>query len=247
MSTPLFTVAVRDLDSGPQIVKGPLPHEFLTRLLAETDVEPHGDGVGEVSFTIENTDPQILVRGRLDVTVAVPCARTLDPAVYRLQPEVFLLLSPAGGEHAKPSGPQRRGRPERSAEKLAQVEEKRAAAGKKGAARSSSGVKPPARANAKPKGAWDDDPELGEQDAAFDTYSGDQVVLDGFIREFILLEIPMVPLREDLRSDSFEASPPPPSADPTADGNARAALDKPLDPRLSPLAELKARLEQKKE
>lgn len=78
----------------------------------------------------------------------------------------------------------------------------------------------------------EEDLTLSDEDAAVDTYHGDEVALDDFLREFILLEIPMVPLREDLRSVPFEANPSPPS-------------DRPLDPRLSPLAELKARLEKK--
>lgn len=233
MASPLFTIPVRDLDNGPKVIRGPIPVDFLSSLLADTDVSPYGDAEAHLSLTIENTDPQILVRGQMDVTIAVPCARTLDPAVYRLQPDIFLLLAPAGSDPFKSQSVQKRARTPRTPERLAEVAAKKAAAGK-----------PPTRPKA--KGAWDNDPELGEQDAAFDTYSGDQIVLDDFIREFILLEIPMVPLREDLRSLPIEASPPPPSGDPRAKEGSGAHEEKPVDPRLSPLAELKAKLEQKK-
>jgi uncharacterized metal-binding protein YceD (DUF177 family) len=145
------------------------------------------------------------------VTISVPCARTLDPAIYHLKPEVFLMLAPAGSAEA---GPPRRSREDRGGGK-----------GKK------SGK----------KGGWDKDPELTEEEAASDTYSGDQIVLDRFLREFILLEVPMLPLREDLRGVPFEANPPLPDAgaSPQKDG------EQPLDPRLSPLRDLKARLEKK--
>ena len=235
MASPLFAIPVRDLDNGPKVIQGPMPAEFLGALLADTDVSPYGETEAKLSLTIENTNPQILIRGNMDVTVAVPCARTLDPAVYRLQPDVFLLLAPAGADPHKSQSVQKRSRAPRTPERLAEVAAKKAAAGK-----------PPTRPSKPKVGAWDNDPELGEQDAAVDTYTGDQIVLDDFIREFILLEIPMVPLREDLRSLPIEASPPPPSGDPRAKAGSGAHEEKPLDPRLSPLAALKAKLEQKK-
>jgi hypothetical protein len=61
-------------------------------------------------------------------------------------------------------------------------------------------------------------------------------VLDGFAREFLLLELPMFPRRSDLPTDTLAANPPLP-ADSQPGGQV------PLDPRLSPLAELKSRLE----
>jgi len=82
------------------------------------------------------------------------------------------------------------------------------------------------------------DDELTKDDAARDTYQGETVVLDDFVREFIVLDLPMFPLRSDLRADekpTIEARP----------GGATSAG--PLDPRLAPLEALARRLRDSKE
>lgn len=207
--TPNFVVRLRELEDGPKELEGPLPREFLAHLLGDTDVQPEKDGTLRLILTKNGTD--VLIQGRLDVEVLLPCARTLDPARYRLKPDVFLLLSPAPGET-----PRSNARPERE----------------RGKDRKSPANK---------KAGWEFDPELSASQAATDTYSGEQIVLDSFLREFILLEVPMVPLREDLRDVSQAANPPLPDAG----GSLAKQQEKPLDPRLSPLRDLKARLEKK--
>jgi uncharacterized metal-binding protein YceD (DUF177 family) len=77
---------------------------------------------------------------------------------------------------------------------------------------------------------------LSDEDAGKDTYDGHEVVLDDFVREFVILELPMFPRRSDLPIDQTAANPPLPAG-------SQPGGDKPLDPRLSPLAELKSRLE----
>jgi uncharacterized protein len=74
---------------------------------------------------------------------------------------------------------------------------------------------------------------LTDEDASSDTFSGDVLALDHFVREQVLLDLPMFPLRSDLRSRSGEGIPPPPhsAAEPSA-----------IDPRLAPLQALKAKL-----
>jgi uncharacterized metal-binding protein YceD (DUF177 family) len=220
---------VRDLDSGPKLVRTKIAADWLASLLEDTEVRPHGTEVGELSLSLSLNDRDVLVRGKLDVIVEVPCARTLDPAVYRLKPEVFLLLSK--GAEADRHGEGRRRREGDSASK-------------KGHAKSGSGG--PGKGGQKGgKGGWEEDPLLGREEAARDHYTGDSVILDDFLREFILLEVPMVPLREDLREEPFEASPSPPGGAPAAVSLSEPGVEKPLDPRLSPLADLKARLEKK--
>jgi hypothetical protein len=84
------------------------------------------------------------------------------------------------------------------------------------------------------------EPELLPEDAARDTYHGEQVLLDTFVREFLLLDLPMVPLRSDLRSDETPTISGPPGGD--APGVDQTAT---LDPRLAPLAEIARRLRDK--
>ncbi len=65
-------------------------------------------------------------------------------------------------------------------------------------------------------------------------------MLDGFVREFLLLELPMTVRRSDLPSTDDPAIAPP-SAEPGG------AEPRPIDPRLAPLAAIASRLRQNKE
>jgi uncharacterized metal-binding protein YceD (DUF177 family) len=86
------------------------------------------------------------------------------------------------------------------------------------------------------EGHWEETPILDDETAGQDTYEGHEIVLDDFVREFLILELPMFPRRSDLPTDTPAANPPLPAG-------SQPGGDKPLDPRLSPLAELKSRLE----
>jgi len=222
MTSARYVLRIPDLDSGPKILRSPIPPEWIDEILGDTEVR-HSGVPGEISISITKTGDDVLVRGTVSVTVQVPCSRTLEPAVYALKPEVFLLLT-----HRR--GPDR-GR-SASAKRAAEKAKGEAAKGKPGSEKAGA-------AGGKGKGGkgsvgWDTDPELSDEDAATDTYSGDEIVLDPFLREFILLEVPMVPLREDLRDSNFEARPPLPE-NPERMG----------DPRLSPLGLLKELLQKK--
>lgn len=83
---------------------------------------------------------------------------------------------------------------------------------------------------------------LAESEAAEDIYDGEKVVLDGFIQEFLVLELPMFPLREDLRSEAAPAIERPPEKA-AENRSGREAID----PRLAPLAAIASRLRDKKE
>lgn len=251
MGNEYFSVALVELEDGPKELRGPLPNAWLARMLVDTDVEPAGETDGDLDLVLTKNGSDVLVQGRLRTRVSLPCARTLDPAVYAISAEVFLLLAPASaGPHSAERSSKRR---QRKAKK-----------------------ETPAKRGPKKQGGWEQDPEMTEQDAAQDTYSGDQVVLDSFLREFVLLELPMVPLREDLRDSPFEANPPLPDAhrasgaqhstsptggtvppggaaecdkavgSPLPGGHQPSETDdQPIDPRLSPLVALKAMLEKK--
>jgi uncharacterized protein len=76
--------------------------------------------------------------------------------------------------------------------------------------------------------------EISMADAELDTYSGEELVFDPFVREAILLEVPPFPLC----SDTCQGIRPPP--DEVADEAP------PIDPRLAPLLELIAKQPKKK-
>lgn len=92
------------------------------------------------------------------------------------------------------------------------------------------GAKPP------PK-AWKAAPELSDAEAGRDTYCGDEVVLDDFVREFLLLELPIV-VHKDLPADQAPGIAPPPAPVPEPERR--------VDPRLAPLAAIAERLRERK-
>ena len=98
-------------------------------------------------------------------------------------------------------------------------------------------VKPPkgdrkkANSNGKaPAKAEDDEYEFTSEEADFDVYDGETIVLDPFLREAILLEVPNFPLCSDacpgIRPADLERAEPAPA----------------IDPRLAPLNALRERL-----
>jgi uncharacterized metal-binding protein YceD (DUF177 family) len=229
VTKPTFYASLHELEDGPKELSGAIPDDWLRSILTDTDVEPTGTNDGRLDLVLTKNGLDVLVQGRLSVNVTVPCARTLDPAVYQVRPEVFLLLVP-------------------SAKRLASLAEERPRHKRSKVRGDTTKTTAPAKTGGKSAAGWENDPVLSDQDAAQDTYSGDQIVLDHFLREFILLEVPMIPLREDLRGTPFEANPPLPGTDgnrSTAPATPSGSADKPLDPRFSALAELKAQLEKK--
>ncbi|HEX9618643.1 MAG TPA: DUF177 domain-containing protein [Polyangiaceae bacterium] len=204
MTKPSLVVPLADLEHGPKHVTFTLSEAWLKHALEGTEAVPAGLD-GTLSLTLSKNGREVMVRGAASVDVVLPCARTLEPVPYKVEPEVFLLLAPRFNATA-PSPRKRLKR--RAAEEPHQRGKRR-----------------PGKAAT--RGGWGTDPELRTADAARDTFEGDEVVLDGFIREFILLDLPMFPLRSDLRSAPDAAIAP-----------AREAEPRPVDPRLLPLADL---------
>jgi uncharacterized metal-binding protein YceD (DUF177 family) len=207
VSRPEFAVAVADLENGPKIVDFTISEAWLRSALEDTQAEPRA--AGRLHAELSKNGREVLVRGKVEVSVTMPCVVTMDPLPFDLRPEILLLLSP---------GPAAAGSSSR--QKAPAPGAQSAAGGKK----------------KKTKKAWSDEPELSSADAGRDTFSGDQVVLDDFVREFILLELPMYPRRSDLPSPDDAASAPAPEPAGTAA----------IDPRLKPLADLAERLAIKK-
>lgn len=157
---------------------------------------------GVAELEVSKNGRDVMVRGRARVTVTMACSRSLEPMQVDLEPEVFLLLSRAD----EPDDRRRRPR--------GRVEHRRSKE----------------REQAGP--SWVDDPVLTDEDAARDVFRGETIVLDPFLREFLLLELPMNPVRSDLRPVAEQATAP------------RPVAVRP-DPRLAPLAVLLERLRDK--
>jgi uncharacterized metal-binding protein YceD (DUF177 family) len=227
MSRPELVVPVADLERGPKHVEFALSEAWLRRALEGTDAVVIAPGKLDVTLSKNGTD--VLVRGSIHADLTLPCVVTLDPVPVPVRTEILLMLSPKSASAAEGREPGTGGR--RRATRPAK--EKRPETGEAVAAR-------PGRPKntAKGEGHWDESPILTDETAGRDTFDGHEVVLDDFAREIIILELPMFPRRSDLPTDGPAANPPLPA-------DTRPEGDKPLDPRLSPLAELKSRLEQK--
>jgi uncharacterized protein len=226
----LFVVPVADVERGPRTVSFTLEEAWLREALEGTEATPRR--AGSATLELSKSGRDIMVRGRAEAALSMPCVVTLDPLDIDLNPEIFLMLAPAPSE---PTG------------KSARSEKKRSVAGASGKIGGATGKEAPAEARgaaSRKRGAKEDDEEgelLDESTAARDTFEGSQIELDPFIREFLLLELPMFPRRSDLPSSPGPAIGPR-LVEPESDGQEPA-----IDPRLQPLAALRSRLRDSKE
>jgi len=205
-----FSIKVADLEYGDREIDEEIPVSWLETAFAGSEATPRGQP-GRLSATVAKSGRDVMVRGRATAAVAMPCARTLDPVDVDLDAEIFLLLSPAHSALHGEKRPRKQGP---------------AVAKKAGKQR-------------RDRGSADAEEGLDDAGAARDTYDGEDVVLDDFVREFLMLELPMFPLRPDLRSvEATGIEPPFPEA---ASGEA----GKEIDPRLAPLAAIASRLSEK--
>lgn len=222
-----LVVAVADLERGAKQVHFELSEAWLRRVLESTDATPVAPGQLDVTVSKNGTD--VLVRGTLKAELTMPCVVTLDPVPVPVTTEILLMLSPRSATSAPVDGE----RPGRRRGRAKPSRGEGVAGGK---------APPKGGASAAPThetGHWQETPVLTDEDAGKDTYEGHEIVLDDFVREFLILELPMFPRRSDLPTDTTAANPPLPA------GN-QPGGQAPLDPRLSPLAELKSRLEKMK-
>lgn len=226
MSRPELVVPLADLERGPKHVEFVLSDAWLRRALEGTDASIVAPG--KLDVTLSKNGTSVLVRGQLEVDLTLPCVVTLDPVPVPVRVEVLLMLEPAGGATSDHESHVQRRKPRPAkAETSASADKTQPKRDERG------------KSSAKGDGRWDDTPELTDEKAGQDTYEGHEIVLDGFTREFLILELPMFPRRSDLPTDGPAANPPLPA-------DSQEGGDKPLDPRLSPLAALKSRLEQQK-
>jgi DUF177 domain-containing protein len=228
VTQPLFTVALRDLERNDQNRSWSIPPEWLATALEGTEATPEGSP-GQLELYLKKSAREVLVKGKARAKVVMPCARTLDPLTLELDAEVFLLLTP----HANAPAAKREHAPAAKREHAPAAKRERAP--RPGGQAEGRERAPRQRGSA----AEALDAELSSEDAARDHYEGETVVLDTFVREHLLLELPLFPVRSDLPSE--EAGVTGSLPDP-------AGTDEPveLDPRLAPLAALRQGLMGKK-
>jgi uncharacterized protein len=212
---------VRDLERTDLTRSWPMPPEWLAQVFEGSEATPDG-APGQLELYLKLSAREVLVKGTARARVVMPCARTLDPVTVELDAAVFLLLTP----RTPPAAPKReRVRSGAAADGTARPERKRGVA-------TAAAERPERKRGAAAEAL---EAELSEEEAARDHYEGESVILDEFIREHLLLELPLFPVRSDL-----------PSGEPRVTRSLPdpAGTDEPvaLDPRLAPLAALRLEL-----
>lgn len=204
MPSSRFVVSVNDLENGPKEVTFTLTEAWLRDVLEPAGASPRGPG--SVSVEVEKQGRDVMVRGHAEFCAVLPCVVTLDPVAFDLRPQIFLMLTQ----------------------------------GKAAPAKARAGVGAPERPHAaaipkrkRRRHEKDAEPELTSEEAAKDTFEGDEIVLDDFLREFLLLELPLYPRRPDLPSPEERIV-----SRPLAGNTGEQSID----PRLEPLAKLAERL-----
>ncbi len=220
MKEAYFVVKVADLEGTTRRWSRELPLPFLTEALAETEANPTAPG--RLDLQLSKSAAQVLVRGTMTAEVTMPSAVDLEPIPVTLEPEVFLVLDPAPPQKNHAGSPRRQ---------RAKLDTRPVESGRESRVASQPSSRP-ARLERIPEA------ELSDVDAGRDTYQGDQIVLDSFLREYLLLELPIAPAQSDLRAEPMPAIP-------AALTESKDPLSDDLDPRLRPLVEIAHRLTKK--
>jgi uncharacterized protein len=205
---PLLVVPHSDIDVAGVGLEAELPPSWLDAQLEEASAVALGSG--RVSARLSSSGrADVVVRGEVEAKVRVPCARCLGPAELDLHGELSLLLQPRPGlahEHGGSSG---RRAPRASSPKPGSAGQAKASSKGEVAQASSVASAPKARdsvrgASSAKRGAGVraaaaakatlPEYEFSSEEAEVDEYDGERVVLDSFVREALLLELPSFPL-----------------------------------------------------
>lgn len=211
-----IVVTANDIDVSGLALELTLPVEWLNAALADADVSAVAPG--HLTVRLSRSGDDVVVRGRIKANVSTPCARCLRPATVDVDAELSLLLRPVA--KADPAPRAHGARPAAKVDPAPHGHGRDHAAGQNGAAKKSAKVKEP-------------EYEFSAVEADTDTYDGETVVLDPFVREVILLEMPNFPLCSEACPGIGPAAP---------EGEADVAASPALDPRLAPLSALREKL-----
>lgn len=194
---PHFVVPIHDLDVSGRDFAADVPAAWLADQLAaaESELAPAGPD-GRLEAHVSRSGNDVVVRGRLRVDLKIPCARCLEAVEMHPDIDLSLLLVPATG--ARAAAARGAAAPRATAHR---------AGNGRGHDRAEAKRAKPAERGGRDREERDDDVEIAPEDADLDTYEGEEVVLDRFVREAVLLEEPIFPLC----SETCEGIPPPPA------------------------------------
>jgi len=213
-----FVIPIHDLDLAGRSVRFPITPVWLRGALEGCEPQPAGS-TGQLDVHLTKTGSEVLVQGQIDAALVMPCARCLDPVEFRPHVELSLLLHPVVN-----FTPNTR----RSGQRSASAPASGAAQGSGQAVTHVAG-----KGTSKPQAKAEEESEFDSQDVDTDTYEGEEVVLDRFVRDAILLESPIFPLCSEACEGIRPAS------------DSALSEGAVTDPRLLPLLELANRRKMK--
>jgi uncharacterized protein len=95
MSSPAeFSLPLSELDAGGKAFEFPVRTAWLKTVLEATDVNV-GTTDGKLSLRASKSHNDVVVHGRLEAHVTVPCARCLSPAAVDVDQQLSVMLVPA--------------------------------------------------------------------------------------------------------------------------------------------------------
>jgi uncharacterized protein len=209
---PLIAIPAQQIPVEGRPIDVALPAAWIDAALSDAHLEVGvGDwevrsvpAGGHLKGRVSSSGQEIVVRAAISAELTLACVRCLGPARIVIAGELSLLLKPAA--IAKPT----------------------ATTGGEGRDEATGKGKHPKDRSAEPEY------EFNSEEAELDRYDGETVVLDPFVREAILLEIPQFPLCSEGCTGI--------GADPADEPTPKAGAPARVDPRLAPLDALRARL-----
>ncbi len=176
----LIEIPASDIEAAGIALEMALPSAWITTQCVDAEAEASTDG--KLSARLSRSGrADIVVRGVVTASVAVPCARCLKPTPFDVRGELSLMLKP-NAALLKPKATEAPGRTSKAAARAARREEPRAAKAEKSVP------------GEKSKAPRMPEYEFSSEEAEHDDYDGEAIVLDPFVREAILLELPNFPL-----------------------------------------------------
>jgi uncharacterized protein len=167
----LLVITANDIDQAGITFEQTLPTDWLDAELAESGAK--ATELGGIKARLSRSGKSdIVVRGECHADLELPCARCLKPTPVSVRGELSLLLK------ARPAAPEAQAKERRATRGVAAPPPVKGAKGTKGAPRVP-------------------EYEFSSEEADLDEYDGDHVVLDAFVREALLLELPNFPLCSD--------------------------------------------------
>src|SRR5262245_41367031 len=97
MSSLEYTIPVNDLDAGGKEYRFPVRAGWVRGALEGHEATSSGSD-GALVVRASKSGPEVVVQGRLDAELTVPCARCLEPARLPVHSDITVLFVPRGSK-----------------------------------------------------------------------------------------------------------------------------------------------------